>query len=257
MPASLLTPARIRLAFLTFAVALCATAARARDPDVLWKIVHDQCVPNQQHHRDPAPCLEVDLTGGVGRGHAVLKDLVGETQFLVIPTARITGIEDPALLAPRAPNYWTPAWIARFHVSARARTELPRSAIALAVNSVKSRSQNQLHIHIDCVQPGLRRYLAWRAPRIRTRWSDIGKAYNGHRYLAMRIDSRDLAGADPFQLLARGIPAARKHMGNWTLVAVGTPRGFVLLAGHINAATHDDAEGDELLDHGCALARTM
>src|SRR5690348_3703327 len=189
MPAALPAPAlcrpprRIRLAMLAFAAVLCARPALAADPDVLWKIVHDKCVPNAQQHNNAARCEEVDLSGGVERGHVVLKDLVGNTQYLVIPTARVTGIEDPALLVAKAPNYWAPAWIARLYVFARVHQELPRSAIGLAVNSVKGRSQNQLHIHVDCVQPDLRRYLARRAARLRERWSDLGEAYNGHRYL--------------------------------------------------------------------------
>jgi CDP-diacylglycerol pyrophosphatase len=251
------TPRWSRLVLPALAAALCASPARAGDPDVLWKIVHDQCVPNQQQHQSAVPCLEVDLSGGVERGHVVLKDLVGNTQFLVIPTARVTGIEDPALLAANAPNYWTPAWIARFYTFARARKELPRSAIGLAVNSVKARSQNQLHIHVDCVQPDLRRYLARRAGGMRERWADLGEPYHGHRYLAMRLDSRDLAGVEPFKLLAGGIPAARPHMGNWSLAVIGMPRGFVLLAGHVNPATNDPGSGEELLDHDCALAKTL
>ncbi|HLH90319.1 MAG TPA: CDP-diacylglycerol diphosphatase [Xanthobacteraceae bacterium] len=262
MPAALPVPVRcrrpmlIRLAALALAViALGLMPARAADPDALWKIVSGQCVPNQQQHRNAAPCAEVDLTGGVERGHVVLKDLVGNTQFLVIPTARVTGIEDPALLAANAPNYWAPAWGARFYVFARAHQELPRDAIGLAVNSMQGRSQNQLHIHVDCVRPDLRRYLLRHARRIGPRWGDLGEAVNGHRYLAMRVPNRDLAGLDPFEVLARNIPAARQHMGNWTLVVVGLPRGFVLLAGHVNPATNDPGSGEELLDHDCALAK--
>jgi CDP-diacylglycerol pyrophosphatase len=251
-------PTRIRFAALALAaVALGLTPARASDPDALWKIVNGQCVPNQQQHHNAAPCAEVDLTGGVARGHVVLKDLVGDTQFLLIPTARVTGIEDPALLAANAPNYWAPAWVARFYVFARAHHELPRDAVGLAVNSTQGRSQNQLHIHVDCVRPDLRRYLLRHARRIGQRWADLGEAINGHRYLAMRVPNSDLAALDPFEVLARNIPAARQHMGNWTLVAVGMPHGFVLLAGHVNPATNDPGSGEELLDHDCALAKTL
>src|SRR5262249_5698130 len=108
------------------AIALSALPASAADPDILWKIVHDQCVPNEEQHQVSTPCAEVDLAGGAERGHVVLKDIKGNTQFLVIPTARVTGIEDAALLAPKAPNYWAPAWAARFYVFARAHKELPR-----------------------------------------------------------------------------------------------------------------------------------
>ena len=60
------------------------------DADALWTIVHDQCVPHEQRNGDPAPCALVDLSGGENPGYAVLKDINGATQFLLIPTMRIT-----------------------------------------------------------------------------------------------------------------------------------------------------------------------
>ena len=80
-------------------------AAQASNPNVLWQIVHGQCVPDQQQHRDPKPCAVVNLAGGF----AVLKDISGATQFLLIPTAEIGGIADPSLLAPLARNYFADA----------------------------------------------------------------------------------------------------------------------------------------------------
>jgi CDP-diacylglycerol pyrophosphatase len=235
-----------------------AGPAPAANPDALWEIVSEKCVPDQQQHHDPSPCAEVDLASGVARGHVVLKDLEGATQFLLIPTARVAGIESPALLAPGAPNYWAPAWRARRFVIARAHRRLPRDAIGLAVNSVKARSQNQLHIHVDCVRPDLRRYLARHAARLSRHWSRLKLEFNGRRYLALRLASPDLRGVDPFRLLARGIAAARRDMADWTLVAVGAKSGgFVLLAGHVDAATNDDGSGEDLLDHSCALARAV
>jgi len=257
-PAGRRSSATIRCAVLALATwPIFGNSASAADPDVLWQIVSQKCVPNQQQRHEPAPCEKVDLTRGVERGHAVLKDIDGDTQFLLIPTARVPGIESPALLMPDAPNYWAPAWAARRYVLARAHRRLPRDAIGLAVNSAKGRSQNQLHIHVDCVRPDLRRYLARHSAGLSRRWSPLGVAFDGHRYLVRRLDSGDLRGTDPFRVLARDQTAARADMGNWTLVAVGAkPRGFVLLAGHVDPATHDDASGDELLDHSCALARS-
>jgi CDP-diacylglycerol pyrophosphatase len=230
--------------------------ASAADPNILWKIVHDQCVPNQQQHGNSAPCAEVDMAPGVERGHVVLKDIRGNMQYLVIPTARVTGIDDAALLKAGAPNYWAPAWRARFYVFARAHRELPRDAISLAVNSAQGRSQDQLHIHVDCVRPDVRSYLAPRAGRLPHRWRPLGRTFAGHRYLVMRVEGHDLDRVDPFDLLARGVPQARRSMGDWSLVVVGArPSGFVLLAGHVDAARSDSASGEELQDHGCALAR--
>jgi CDP-diacylglycerol pyrophosphatase len=246
-------------AALALAVSTAAgPTASAADPDILWKIVHDKCVPDQQQHHKPAPCQRVDLQAGAERGYAVLKDIKGDTQFLLIPTARVTGIESPLLLAPHAPNYWAPAWAARRYVFSRAHKWLPRTAISLAVNSAQGRSQNQLHIHVDCVRPDLRTYLAEHAASLSQSWSDLGTTFGGHHYVARRLDSRDLRGVDPFDLLADGIATARDDMGNWTLVVVGmAPRGFVLLAGHVDPGSNDNGSGEELQDHGCALAAAL
>ena len=104
-----------------------ATAAQANaDPNALWSIVHDQCVPDQETSGDPAPCSLVDLDAGERHGYATLKDLVGATQFLVIPTDRISGIESPTLLEPGATNYFAAGWDASSFVDARAGVDIPR-----------------------------------------------------------------------------------------------------------------------------------
>jgi CDP-diacylglycerol pyrophosphatase len=75
----------------------------------------------------------------------------------------------------------------------------------------------------------------------------------------MRLAGADPA-ANPFVLLADGIPGARKTMGAWTLVLAaatlpgGTP-GFILLAGRADPRHGDFASGEELQDHDCAIAK--
>jgi CDP-diacylglycerol pyrophosphatase len=216
----------------------CSTA----NPNALWQIVDGQCVPDQQQNHAPTPCALVDLADR----YAVLKDIVGDTQFLLIPTARVSGIEDPEILAPDAPNYWQAAWQARRFVDERAHRELPRDDISLAINSVDDRSQNQLHIHVDCVRADVQAALRERADAIGTGWAPFPVKLAGHDYMAMRIDHPDLTHANPFLLLADGIPGARADMGRYTLVVVGQPDGFVVLAGH--------GWGEGLQDHKCALA---
>ena len=83
-------------------VSACDASAVA-DPNALWNIVHGECVPHMEAGLGPKPCERVDLAGGVAEGVAILKDLVGVSQMLAIPTRRITGIEDPQMLAPDAP----------------------------------------------------------------------------------------------------------------------------------------------------------
>jgi len=249
-----------RLAAALLAIALLAPAARAADPDALWKIVHGHCVPNEERHGTPAPCALVDLAHGVARGFVLLKDIRGRTQYLLIPTARVTGIEDPKLLGPGAPNYFADAWRERSFIQRAAGRALPRDALGLAVNSPYARSQNQLHIHIDCQRPDVRTALQHAAPAIGDTWAPLPMPLAGHRYWARRVSGDDLGGNNPFKLLAAEKPGARAAMGEQTLVVAGAEfpgsrPGFILLDGQLNLAVGDHAGGEELLDHTCALAR--
>jgi CDP-diacylglycerol pyrophosphatase len=241
-------------------VALFAVRGIAADPDALWKIVHDRCVPDQENTGQPTPCALVDLRGGAERGYAVLKDRAGVAQFLLIPSARLAGIESPELLAPGAPNYWQAAWQARRFVESRLPRKLARDEIGLAINSASGRSQGQLHIHVDCLRQDAREMLRAHQGEIGSGWSMPGFALGGHRYLAMRIDGDDLRDVDPFKLLADGVPGARASMASQTLAMTGASfadgkDGFLLLADHVDLPAGDRASGEELLDHDCALAK--
>lgn len=235
----------------------CAVVAQAvaSNPNALWIIVHDACVPDQRQFGNPAPCTKVDLAAG----YAILKDRVGATQFLLIPTARITGIEDPVVLAPDAPNYWAEAWDARGYVDQRAGRTLARDEVSLAVNSVYGRTQDQLHIHIDCIKSAVRAALHAHDSEIGPYWTAFPVTLVGDSYLAERIDGYDLAWVDPFRKLAE-LPRARADMGGETLVVTGETGpdgrpGFFLLAGRAVRGI-SSGSGEALQDHSCELART-
>ena len=224
-------------------LAVAVAAQSATNPDALWNIVHDRCVPGAQAG-NPAPCLEA------GPEDIVLKDINGRTQVLLIPTTRTTGIEDPALLDPATPNYFAHAWQARTYVDKLAGHPLPRDAIALAINPPGNRSQNQLHIHIDCLSSEARETL--RHLQIGPTWQPLPDPIQGQRYTAIRLDGPTLT-QNPFHLLAEGIEGARADMAAYTLVLIGTEApGFILLAGRIGQ--EGPGHGEDLQDHACALA---
>lgn len=257
---------RRRLAILA-AVVLAALpsagiSAAQGDPNALWNIVNGQCVPDQRQHGDPAPCAQVDLGAGEENGHAVLKDLVGPLQFLLIPTGRITGIESQELLAPDAPNYFAAAWRARSFVEERAGRTVPRDWMSLAINSEKARTQTQFHIHVDCLRADVHEALVQHSSGIGTEWTAFPVPLAGHRYSAIAVASEDLDAVNPFVLLADGVPGARTAMGDQTLVVVGTvgpdgEPGFVILADHADDATGDRASGESLQDHQTCAAPTI
>ena len=239
------------LAALAFGVASLLSgmphAAAADDPGALWRIVHEECVPHQAQFGTPLPCAAVDEQGG----YAILKDRRGASQFLLIATARVSGIEDPAILAPDAPNYWLPAWDATRLVQALLGRALPRESMSLAINSAPRRSQNQFHIHVDCVSVEVRDALRAHGADIGTDWKPFAVPLAGHAYRAMRVQTLGQPGATPFNLLAR-LPEARADMGAESLVVVGAvfsngESGYYLLETRAGP-------GEELQDHGCAVA---
>jgi CDP-diacylglycerol pyrophosphatase len=228
------------------------------DPNALWRIVHGACVPHFEAGEGPKPCERVDLEGGVDQGVAILKDLVGPAQMLAIPTRRITGIEDPQMLAPNAPPVFAVAWAAKSLVEARLGRALSREAVGLAINSKWARSQDQLHVHVDCMAIPVMKALADYVSALDAQWRAMTVPLQGRVYFARRVDSADLANVAPLKLLADGVDGARANMGAYSLAAVGAvfdgKPGFVLLADHFSLEAGGHAE--DLEDHECAIAHS-
>jgi CDP-diacylglycerol pyrophosphatase len=222
------TPGRsVPLVLPLFFTALGACATAGDGPhSKLWPLVQ-RCVAQQQATGAPAPCLFVDPA----RGYAILKDIRGTTQFLLVATDRRWGIEDPRIAAPGAPNYVAEAWSARGCVVRAAGHAVPEGALSLAINSISGRSDGQLHIHIDRLRPEVARTL---------RHGESAVTLAGHRYRLRHVES--LAGTNLFAALAATAGGA---IGDWTIVVAGDPGGgfFVL---EDRARNGDAASGEEL-----------
>jgi CDP-diacylglycerol pyrophosphatase len=235
------------------------TVEKDLERQALWEVVHDICVPGQMLNHNPVPCVQVDLHAGSEKGFAILQDPRGPSHFMLVPTARMPGIESPLLLQPDATNYFAGAWDARRYVFAALGKMLPRDDVGMAINSAASRSQDQLHIHIDCVEPAVRASLHKNEPAIGAHWAPFPAILMRRRYLTLWVPGDDLGSSNPFRLLADGLPVPARDIGNWTLVAVGFTRadgsnGFVLLADRVGTVQDDIANGEQLLDHTCRVA---
>ncbi len=223
--------------------------------NALWRVVHDLCAVDRRVLGLPAPCLAVNLR----EGWAVVKDTEQPTHILLVPTRRVSGIESPALLAPDAPNYWAQAWNARAWFERLVGRPVPRGDFALVINSRFGRTQDQLHIHIDCLWPPVVAALDASKATVGAAWATLDAPLLGKPYEARRIDGEDLV-RNPFKLLARGDERARDDMGAYTLAAIpevfadGKP-GFILLARHADFAHGDPAAAEGLLDHRCSVLR--
>jgi CDP-diacylglycerol pyrophosphatase len=231
---------------LAIIVAGCAELATS-NPNALWMIVDNQCVPPAKTSGNPGACTAVDLA----QRYAILKDIDGNTQYLLIPTDRITGIESPIVLAPDTPDYWVDAWDARHFVEKRLKLGLPENQLGLEINSQFRRSQSQLHIHIDCMQRDIVEALAPHRDDVlgQWRWTTLG----GQRYRVMRV--ANLSGEnDPFLVVARDQQA---EMAKQTILVTGAgpsnKDGWLIVNSGLNVENGSGtAEG--LLDHACRIA---
>ena len=126
---------------------------------------------------------------------------------------------------------------------------VPRTAVGLVINNAHSRTQDQFHIHIDCLRQDVVATLQAAAEAVTPKWGPITVA--GSPYQAMRIEGLSLDGASPLELVARSGPEVRHHLGEYTIVVAGmqyrSGAGFMLLTG-------TGATGELLLDSGCAVA---
>ena len=212
-------------------------------------IVHDRCVPAAQSGRGDGPCARVDSAGG----YALLKDLVGPLQYLLIPTRRVAGIESPAVLAPDAPHYFFEAWQNRHVMAARFGHIIPDDDILLALNSRHGRTQNQLHIHISCIDAAVKTTLARMADRIGPQWTVLPQPFDGHRYIARRVSTAVLAHESAARLLASH-GNARTHMGDYGMALTAAPgAGPILLATRVHRLAGNFGSAEELESHACGV----
>ena len=174
-----------------------------------------------------------------------------------MPTTRVIGIEDAGLRRADSPSYFAAAWAARHFVQEELKRPLADNDLGLAVNSRFTRSQDQLHIHIDCTDRRVKRDLAARVPAIPTdRWQADGYSYLGQSYWTRRIDQPTLQGIDIVRLVEE-IPPLKAHPDRITLAVLGVKlpndgSGFVMLAAQSNIRRAvSQSTGEDLLDHEC------
>lgn len=219
-------------------------------PDALRQIVQQQCVLDWIQKHDPAPCERVFLSDSNpdSPGYAVLADRKGGAHYLLIPTQTLTGIESSDLLDPDSPNYFAEAWHARDLITKFVGHPVPRTAVGLAINTAQARTQNQFHIHIECLRQDVFNSLHAGAEQVGDTWAPLMVA--GSTYKAQRIMGDGLDAANPFELLATLGPDVRHHMRDYTLVVAGMQfkngPGFILLTG-------TGPTGELLLDATCAV----
>ena len=243
------------LAALLGLAALAAPLSACADPNVLWNIVHAECAPDEAGQGRP-----VALPRGAPEGR--LRGAEG-------PQRRHPGAGDPhrqghrhrgrrgAGRRPRRTTSPTPGPRAasceaspadhparravaggQLHRTAAARTSCTSTSTASAPTCATA-----LNANLASIGPT---------------WAPIDLGVSGRHYEAMRLAGDDLAGRNPFKLLAEGDPAARADMGLETLLVAP-----VTLAGRRarlraarrprRSAPATTAPAEELQDHACGV----
>ena len=176
----------------------------------------------------------------------ILKDRRGESQLLLVATARRWGMEDPHIEAGDEPNYFEEAWSARRCVADANGQPAPDSEIGIVINSKYGRSDGQLHLHIDLLKPGIADELHQRFPHpggvYKKRNETASFFYGGHPYAIAHYET--LHGHNLFADLQHSLQRG-DEMANHSIMVIEDPAGgfFVL-----NDRAHgtDRAGGEEL-----------
>ncbi|GJE42894.1 CDP-diacylglycerol diphosphatase [Methylobacterium soli] len=242
-------------AFLVGAAWLAAPACALPDPsrNVLW-VALQGCLIAKRTTGRAFPCLSVDLGDRDRPGTAILRAPGAPTHLVVMPTGDVPGLEAPELQRPAGNAYWRAALAARPRVTVALNGRLPVEEVGMAVNSAGGRSQDQLHIHLDCLQASVRLALQNHAARVTSGWAPFPVPLQGRRFLAMRVRAAEAEAFNPFAALAH-LPGHATDLRAVALAVASTPRndpepGFIILANR----AHGSFAGELLLDHACMAA---
>lgn len=218
----------------------------------LWSVVQ-VCIANDQLTGASFPCLEVDAGQ---RGFVTIRAPFEKTHVIVSPTVHISGIEDPSLQSADAPHIFQQAWDARKFIVPRREPSLADADIGLALNSRPGRSQDQIHVHVDCLSSPIAQQLHMHESEMSaTQWSHLAFALRGERYWVMLLSGTDLAEKNIFTTASTLLNVSPGRIEDVTLVVIPRPGGgFYLLADQFIPHSLHKGHGEVLLDHSCSGA---
>ncbi|WP_417763432.1 CDP-diacylglycerol diphosphatase [Shewanella sp.] len=222
--------------------------ANPHNPDALWQLISQRCVVGMEQQSNPAPCTKVDEA----QGYVTLKDRNGPLQYLVMPVAKITGTESPALLAANAPKFFALAWDERHLLAEKYGQPIADSALSLAINSEYGRTQNQMHIHISCLRTDIRSALNTLAPQLTDQWQNV--ELDGSDYQIRSLSESELHAESSFKRIARELGVEQDDMGKYGVALTTLPDNrLALLALRASWFGLEKASPELLQDHSCSI----
>lgn len=200
------------------------------------------------------PCLRVGAKGREATPSVVLRVPGSRTHLLVMPAEAIPGLEDPRLQNAPYGSLWAEALATRPLVSEGAGFAVPDASIGLAINADRVRSQDQLHIHVECIRPRYLQSIRAQAAGLGRDGSTKSLIVAGEQFVARRIGREDVERGNLFALLASESPAGTGLSGVGALLVSNeaSPQGSAAEDGMLLlAAPRQERTVEKLLDHGC------
>jgi CDP-diacylglycerol pyrophosphatase len=221
-PARRRLPAIPRLALAGGLAAMMFAAAGAEAgllPRTALYAVVRACALAQDSVDRPFPCLSVSAADAPAPRTAVLRAPGHATHVILVPIARIPGIEDPRLRRAPFGQLWSAALAARRYVREGARASVPTAAVALAINADATRSQDQLHIHAECLRPALLAAIRDERATLGLTWRPLPRPVAGDRFVARLTSASELAAGNLFASLAQA-PGLRDDLSGVSALVV-------------------------------------
>lgn len=195
--------------------------------DTLWIRINNrvqECAKNSNH------CFRINPK----QGYALSPEDPHTIANLLVPTTCISGIECPATWLNNSPNYWYLAW-----------TNLGMglgSRAGMAINSQVTRTQNQLHIHVTCVDSAVSSALDALDSKIKSAPNWSLQTVKGRQFRTFRLDSDgQLASYNLFAFVHSIVGTG--NMGKQAIAVVKRKKGgFYVL-------NSDSGYGEALLGH--------
>jgi CDP-diacylglycerol pyrophosphatase len=220
--------------------------------DALRQVIR-ACVTAQETFSIALPCLEVTPDkGDDAPGVAIVRSPWSPTHTLVVPTRPLIGIEAPDLLKAPATTYWQAAIAARRFVVSAAHGRIRPDQVGFAVNSKGSRTQDQLHIHVDCARADVLSALRAHDREFTSEWRLLHFWVDKTRFFGLRIPAGEMASTNIFARLMQ-LPGYRKDLSAVSVAVFSAgparPDSFYVLA-----IWGPGSQTERLLDHACTLA---
>jgi CDP-diacylglycerol pyrophosphatase len=119
------------------------------------------------------------------------------------------------------------------------------------LGAIGHRSQNQLHIHISCIRPDVKKLIHNNGAFIVNKWEIFPSGILNHPYYSRRINKEQLKNVNLFALLKDELPDATNNMKDFTMAVIADNKNFIILADKYNPEKGDRAWAEEVQDHDC------